>query len=592
MHRLRLDSYMRFLPAIALLSLTLCRGAEVAQQPTVQVTPEKAAQRQTDDQDPDPRDNRKKVLTPEEEMQEQIRMFDPLAGNPRNIGPQGNQSPPGRNTQDNRTEGVQPRYAAPASGASDSPRDADYPGPTVQSDQPLPGSLAATRQEEATSGAGPRVSEDAAGAATGEYTGPAVLSRSYTIGSLSGPRDTKWKETLGFSSIYDTGTSAPVADATGAVHSTASVGTMFNWAISGQRMMRSDLITFGYSGNFSRYAQNGAANGSNSTATLTWTHLISRHLTLSMVNNGSLFSSNYSLQNPTLSAGAAIANLDVGSNATVDPNASSTKQINSMATLTWQQSARVSFTFGTSYFGIARSGLGMVGAAGEQAQGGVNYRYSRQTTVGLYYSYGHTQYAHGVGTSDTNSVGVNYSRAIGRSMQIRLRAGLAQTQTIAQSEVLVSPIVLALLGTPVGIVDAYVKRSTEDISGQILKDFGRRQTAFVAYTRGIAPGNGLLLTSIQTTMAVGLTSKMFRHYTMQVSGSSESLSAVAQTITRSYSDKGAQISVSRPYKGGFSMNFIASYRYYGASVPGLNPNQFRFTSGVAWSPVGTKLLPF
>src|ERR1019366_4469188 len=73
---------MRYPSGVALVCVSLCfvsqsRGGDAAQVPAVQVTPEKAAQPATD-ADQDPRDNRKTPLTPEEEMQRQIRLFDPL----------------------------------------------------------------------------------------------------------------------------------------------------------------------------------------------------------------------------------------------------------------------------------------------------------------------------------------------------------------------------------------------------------------------------------------------------------------------------------------------------------------------------------
>src|ERR1019366_8644417 len=148
---------------------------------------------------------------------------------------------------------------------------------------------------------------------------------------------------------------------------------------------------------------------------------------------------NATLQNQSLAPGANVADVNLGLSPNVQPTDMGTKQVSSQLSLAWQESARLSFNFSTGYFGMIRNAPGLVGATGNQAQGSANYRYSRRTTVGLFYSYGHNQYPHGFGASDSNSAGVTYSIALGRSLQIKLRGGLSKTESIAESEVPLPP---------------------------------------------------------------------------------------------------------------------------------------------------------
>lgn len=577
---------MRFAPVIALLFLSLCDAAEVAQQPTVEVTPDQAAQQRTDDKDADPRDNRQKKLTPEEELQRQIRMFDPL-----DRGNQGQNQDPNSPDQDRRIRNYEPVNPAGSNG----PSAQDYSDsllnpPTAPDEKPLPGSLAALREQQTAGTNGPEVSEDETPA--GEYTGPAVLSRSYTVNSLAIPTDAKWTESLNFGEVWDSGATRPSIGANGVAQSAASTGTTIGWSFGGREVFKHDQFGFNYGGSMSRYASNGTYSGSNNTLSLKWTHIISRHLTLTNSTTGSLLATNSSLQSPAVPAGSTPADVNLALSPSVQSTVQATKQLSNQLSVMWQESARLSFTFGGGYFGIIREGAGLVGATGYQAQGSASYRYSRVTTFGLYYSFSSNLFPHGLGASDTNTGGLNYSRTIGRSIQVRLSAGLSKTESLAETPVPVAPIVAALLGTPVGIVDYYHATSSEDISAQIMKDFGRRGTVFVAYTKGITPGNGVLLTSTQESFSFGTTFKLLRFYTVAATASDTTLTSVSQALVQQLQSKGVMISVNRPWKRGFTMNTSVSYRYQGISNPQLEPNDIHVSTGITWSPPAGKVWPF
>jgi hypothetical protein len=589
---------MRFFAALAFLWGSLClvadiRAAETSQVPTVQITPEKASEPVADGE-PDPRDNRKTPLTPEEELQQEIRMFDPLdkaAQQPQPLSsPRNSATPPGQPSYSTPGRSPNSPLGQPAQNTDDAvPYNSS---PDSSADQPLPGSLAALEQQNQPPARGPRVAEDeSSGSQPAEYTGPAVLTRAYAVNTLSIPTDLKWHESVSFTNTYDTSTAK--ADPESPTPPQGGVtGATVAWSFGGQHVMKSDQFGIAYSGSASLYSTFANYSGANHRMTLTYSHRFSRRLTLSAVNSASYLSANYPSQNPIPAPGASIADANTAVSPTLQPYATSMWQLNTQVSMMWQQSARLSYSFSGGYFNVSQSGPGLVGVYGLQAQGSVNYRYSNRTTVGLYYSYGHNQYPDNLGASDTSSAGLSYSVSLSRSMQISVRAGLSQTESITETPVQVPPIVALLTGSPFGLIDAYTKQQSTDISVRVMKDFGRNLTGSIAFVNGISPGNGIILTSNQQIISAGLSTKLFRRYTVQVSAVSQALTSVAQTASGSYRADLAQISIGRSYRGGLSVNASASYGYYGTTSAYIRPYEIHLSSGVSWSPPNLKIWPF
>ena len=135
------------------------------------------------------------------------------------------------------------------------------------------------------------------------------------------------------------------------------------------------------------------------------------------------------------------------------------------------------------------------GLTGQQARGDVNYRITRKTTIGAYYSFSHYLYPHGFGNSDTDTFGAIYSYAINRSMQIRFRGGISDVNSVGLVTVAIAPPIAALLGVSSGVIDSWTTYRTTDISAQFVNDFRHGRTASLAYARGVTPGNGVYQTS-------------------------------------------------------------------------------------------------
>ncbi len=559
---------MRLAAQLALLSVSLWgislpaqepapAGAPAASLPANQApdTAPPASQKDADRRDKDLRDKDLRPLTPEQQREQEIRQFDPL----------------------DRTPDVT---------LKDKEKDAGEQKNNAQTDTPLPGSIAASDRD--AQRAGPRVAEgDATDQPVQEYTGPAVLSRSYSVNRPLIPQELKWTESVGVNSIYDSGATSYTNQS---IASTSPFGASFSWSVGGRHYFRHDQIGFRYSGNYTRYSAGSGLNGANNALALDYSHYFSRRLSMNFGASGSVLSQNYALNNPEVGPDNNIANINLGTSPNIQITDNGVKQVSLQADFVWQQTSRLSFDGGGNYFAVERNTPGLLGMTGAQAHTDVNYRLTRQMTVGAYYSVNDYVYEHGSGTSDINTAGGIFSYAISRTLQLRLRGGASNIASRGFQQIPVSPALAALLGQGSGIVDVTSKSNTTDISAQIVKDFGRKRTVNVGYAHGVAPGNGYFQTSIQESISAGFASQLFRKYNFQIGLNYNTLSSITAALGN-YKSDGATMSFSRSFSQGLTATLGFDYHHYQTTeFVGLQ-NEFRVTSGIAWGRTG-RLRPF
>ncbi len=509
--------------------------------------------------------------TPLEERDQQIRQVDPLD----------------RGNQDSQAD------------TDKTKADRDAEKRRAQDQAPIPGSIAASQNS--TRRSGPEVVEDEDSAApVQQYTGPAVLSRSYSIGQPMIPEQLKWQESAGVSGVYDSGIARQL-NADGSLGPVSTlIGTQLSWGFGGRHYFRRDQVSVNYTGNFSQYSGLGAYNGANNSIAVTYSHVLSRRLTLNLMGNGSILSQNSVLENQPVGP-ETVANINLAGSPNIQIFDLGTKQFSSQADLTWQETSRLSFSMGTSYFAIAYTSPAgsnaplLQGMTGQQARGDVNYRLTRKMTVGSYYSFSHYLYPHGFGNTAINTAGAIFSYAFDRTTQIRFRGGLSQIESVDLQTVPINPVIAALLGVNTGVIDAYTTSRTTDFSVQFVKDFNHGATASLAYAHGVSPGNGLYQASEQESIMATFAAKVFRNYSFSASLGRDSLSSVSQTVSQNlgtYQSEYGRISLSRAYQHGVGLNLALEYRYFDVTGLGYVRNQLRITSGVTWGSGNGRLWPF
>ena len=80
------------------------------------------------------------------------------------------------------------------------------------------------------------VEDEDSAAPVQQYTGPAVLSRSYSIGQPMIPEQLKWQESAGVSGVYDSGIARQL-NADGSLGPVSTlIGTQLSWGLLGQAL--------------------------------------------------------------------------------------------------------------------------------------------------------------------------------------------------------------------------------------------------------------------------------------------------------------------------------------------------------------------
>jgi hypothetical protein len=417
-------------------------------------------------------------LTPEQQREKEIQKYDPLY-----------RSNPALDRDDS-------GRTSSGSGAA-----AATPQPSAQSSRQetaLPGSIAAGNQEipdNPRNNQGPQVADDADANAVQQYAGPAVLSRSYTLSRPMTPQQIKWSWSMGLNAIYSTGLATGLVNPSGTVAYTSAVGESASWGFRGRHFWKRDQLGVVYTGSWNRYGGAQSYGGQNENLSADFAHEFSSRLSVHLVQTGTILSQSYSLENPLGNAEVSAANLNLAASPTVQILGTGLRQTGTTASLTWQKSARLSFSYGGSIFALEQTGQGLVSMVGYQAQSDVNYRLTRKMTVGAYYSFSNYEYAHHIEVADSNTFGGIFSYAFTRTLQLRFRGGVTRSENNGLSSIPIDPVIAALIGQSSVVIDTYRVNSFSDISAQLVKDFSRNRTANISYAHGLAPGNGLILSS-------------------------------------------------------------------------------------------------
>ena len=321
--------------------------------------------------------------------------------------------------------------------------------PTEKKPPPAPGSVAESNADAASSSqfgtGGGKGAADNSDSYTADYSGPAVLSRSYTLARPMIERQLKFVPVFGITYAWDDGQAPGVYTGSADYVPTTSSSIIATWGITGRHYWKRDQIGISYAGNYSQYSINGLS-GMNNTLNLDYGRAFTRQLSFHLVESVQDLSQNYTLGNPALEPGSSIANINLATSPNVQLLNSTARQSSTSASVTYHQTSRLSYNFSGSYFIIGRTGVGVIGSIGKQAGADANYRLTRRSTVGAYYSYTMYDYSHNVSHANSHGLGMIYSYSINSRTQLRTRVGATRIETLGYATVELPPTLAAILG--------------------------------------------------------------------------------------------------------------------------------------------------
>jgi hypothetical protein len=409
------------------------------------------------------------------------------------------------------------------------------------------------------------------------YAGPSILTRDSSTAGEHGGKLLDFQFWGAISGVADSGLTPVATNSSGKVTSDSlAYGLSASGGVSGSKTWEADQLRLDYSGSWTQYYPSTGLGGVGQFLDLAWSHRVSRHVQMSVQEVGGV--SLLSVGQLTYVPLSNTQLIGVPINQLFD-NATYFSQ--SAVSLTWQESARVSFSFGGSYFLMRPQSSDLVSTNGLTGHGDIGYRISKRQTLSMSYAWEYFDYAHTYGNSKVNQAEGGWSIGLGKRSQFGLDGGAAYVQTQGLIQVPLPPAVAAIVGQ--GYTTTTSLRDITVPVGQA--QFSQRfATSSLNVNCGISvmPGNGVFLTSRAMNAGVGYSLVTVKKMNFGATGGFSRMTSIGQQTIAPYDG----------YYGGAGMTYRlfarvgmdARYDWYRYNVAAVsNKNENRFSAGLSYS---------
>jgi hypothetical protein len=412
------------------------------------------------------------------------------------------------------------------------------------------------------------------------YDGPSILSRGSGL-----PQGTKgamnafglYAQIIG---VYDSGlTTAPAALGKPAA-AIGSFGEETNFGAKASHRWRRGELSVEYRGSYRRYTAAPALNGLDQFLQLDYSQALLPHLTLDLKNT---------LGSTTLANGAfsyfPVTTLDRIGIPTDELFDSRTNYLQSRADLTWRQTARLSFNFGGDGFVVRRDSPLLAGLNGYNARASVAYRLTPRQTISASYQNTYFDFQGAYGNSRLETSALGYSIGLTREWDLSTLAGAVRVNTLGLTQVALDPTIAALTGQSFAVVTFANVLYLPVAEVRLIR---RLKTASLTfdYSSTVTPGNGLYLTSRQTSGVVAYSYIATRALQASLHAGYGELSALGQTLGK-YTNLQGGIQVLYRLTGDTYLDVRYDYRHYTAQYTVgeaiLDNDSNRISLGLAFS---------
>jgi len=411
----------------------------------------------------------------------------------------------------------------------------------------------------------------------GNYSGPGVLSRGAgDIGTRAG-QDVDLRLFGSVTAIYDNGILPYSVDGNGKLVEIGGVyGTEFSIGAYGVHNFHHAKLGLDYKGVYRHYSQQTFYDGTDQTLALGYTYQKSARLYFDTRQMAG-----------TISQGTSLAGiLPTISDAVVTPASvlfdNRMNYLQSTLDVNYLLSARTILTVGGDGYGVWRKATGLIGMQGYTLRGTIQHRVTQRTTVGVNYQHMHYDFPKAFGESDINSFAGSFSTQLGRSWTFGLGGGVYLAEVQGLQRVAVDPEIAALLGVSSTVQTFYQKSTFPQWSASINRRF-RRANLSLQYANGASAGNGIYLTSRQSSATGSFSYTAARKWSFSVAAGYNRLQGIGQSL-QPYSQysggAGFTYSINRP------LQLIARYdRRHQEIINGsFLQNSYRATIGISFSP--------
>jgi hypothetical protein len=387
------------------------------------------------------------------------------------------------------------------------------------------------------------------------YDGPSVLSRD----------DSPWQESNGpmnafglyaqIVGVYDSGLVAPAAAQGKQGAAVGSLGEEANFGGNASHRWRRGKLSIEYRGSYWQYTNAPEFDGLDQFLQVNYSEALLRHLRLDVRNT---------LGSTTLANGAfsffPLASLDRIGIPTDELFDSRTNYLQSRVDLTWRLSERLSLDFGGDGFVVRRASPLLAGLNGYNARASVAYRLTARQTISAVYNNTYFDFQNTFGNSRLETAALGYSIGLSREWDLSTLVGGVRVNTLGLTEAPLDPTITALTGESFAVVTFTNRSYLPEAEVRLIH---RLQAGLLTfdYTSTITPGNGLYLTSRQTSGAVAYSYIATRGLQARLNASYNQLSALGQPLGR-YSNLEGGIQVLYKLTGDTYLDIRYDYRHY------------------------------
>jgi hypothetical protein len=417
-----------------------------------------------------------------------------------------------------------------------------------------------------------------ASAQTAQYPGVGVLSGgSGDVGAHSGEQlDLRFYGEL--DAIYDTGLEPFSINSQGQlVQVNGLAGLQAALGVYGVHVWRRAQLGIDYRGTFRYYPDNTYYDGSDQALHFTYSVQPNRRINLSTRLTGG--TSSLGLVSPALAYAPGEDTVEQPSLLLFDNR---TYYLESGMNLSYLLDPRTSITVGGSGFFVDHHSAGLVNTEGYTVDGTFMRRITRGISLGANYKHMYYEFPGNFGESTVNQYTVRYKEDFGRSWTASVNGGVYQVESIGAQEVSFSPVVAALLGTSSGLQAFDQKDTYPAADARLTRKFKTAQISGY-YTLGIAPGDGVYLTSRQNTTGASFSYTGVRHWSFSVAGGYYKLIPLTQAI-KPFSQINGSAGVTYAIGKGFHATARVDGRQQVIDVNGYQRDSYRATVGVIFSP--------
>jgi hypothetical protein len=393
--------------------------------------------------------------------------------------------------------------------------------------------------------------------AIAQYAGPAILSRGEAPTAMSVP-EIKFRPFVEITGGYETGLAGvAVSNSQGNLPNVDSYDLTLSWGISGLHNWKHTKLGLDYHGSLSDYLQQSTYDSVTQNFILSVTQQITRHVSLSLRENAGMFTRAFGLGSLSQTVPFDPSQSYVP---TTDFFDNRTYYLSSQADLKIQKTARLSFDLGGDNFLIRYRAKGLVGTNGLGANGDVQYRLDRRSTIGAGYSFQHFAYSGQFGAADVHGVFVSFSRALAAKLELSASVGVSRIEQTFIQSVAVDPVIAALLGiastTEIAHFVSWIPTGNVRLS-QVF----RQGVAYIGAGRLVVPGNGLFTTSYSNSVSSGYTYTGVRRWSLSSQASYDRSRSVGN-ILGLYNSVSGGLSASRQIARSVHLVFGYNVRRY------------------------------